>query len=132
MNNDRYERGLTRLREVVGDAGVQIIDALAAVAPDMARYTVEFSYGDVYSRPALDDRGRQITAVAALTSQGHALPQLRVHINGALNVGCTPDEIAEVILQTGLYAGLPAATNAMLVARDVFAERNLMPRHAHQ
>jgi len=102
-----------------------VIEALQEIAPDMAQYTVEFSYGDVYSRPVLDDRSQQIAAVAALTVLGHCRPQLKVHINGALNVGCEPATIIEVILQMVLYVGFPTATNAMLAAHEVFNERGL-------
>jgi 4-carboxymuconolactone decarboxylase len=126
METSRYERGIDRLTEVVGAAGLQVIDALRRVAPDMARYTIEFSYGDLYARRTLDDRSRQIAAVAALTVLGHCQPQLKVHINGALNVGCTPAEIVEVILQMVLYAGFPVTTNAMLAAHEVFEERGCL------
>jgi 4-carboxymuconolactone decarboxylase len=126
MSATRYERGFERLNAVVGSAGVKVVEALKQVSPDMARYTIEFSYGDLYSRTGLDDRSRQIAAVAALTVQGHCAPQLAVHINGALNVGCTPQEITEIILQMVLYAGFPVATNAMLVAEKVFRERGLL------
>ncbi|RDK02739.1 carboxymuconolactone decarboxylase family protein [Paraburkholderia lacunae] len=122
----RYERGIARLTEVVGSAGLQVIDALQQIASDMARYTIEFSYGDLYGRRALDDCSRQIAAVAALAALGHCRPQLKVHINGALNVGCTPVEIVEVILQMVLYAGFPVATNAMLAAHEVFEERGCL------
>jgi 4-carboxymuconolactone decarboxylase len=125
VESQRYERGLDRLKDVVGQAGLDVVAALRKVAPDMARYTVEFSYGDLYSRPALDDRSRQVAAVAALTVIGHCKPQLKVHVNGALNVGCSANEIVEVILQMILYAGFPAATNAMLAAEEVFRERGV-------
>jgi 4-carboxymuconolactone decarboxylase len=72
------------------------------------------------SRPGLDRRSRQLATIAALTALGHA-PQLEVHIRGALNVGCTRQEIVEVILQMAVYAGFPAAINALNVAREVLA-----------
>lgn len=125
MESERYERGLGRLVEVVGSAGLDMIQALGDITPDMARYAVEFSYGDLYSRPALDDRSRQIAAVAGLTVLGHCRPQLKVHVNGALNAGCTRDEILEVILQMALYAGFAVATNAALAAQEVFKERDV-------
>lgn len=123
MNSTRYETGMQRLSEVVGDAGARMIESMRAVSPEMAQYAVEFSYGDLYRRPVLDDRSRQIAAVAALTVLGNCRPQLKVHINGALNVGCTREEVAEVILQMVLYSGFAVATNAMLAAQEVFAER---------
>jgi len=120
----RYERGWAKIREIFGAAGESVILSLRDIAPDLGRYIVEFGFGDVYSRPALDLRMREITTVAALTALGNARPQLKVHIEGALNVGCSRAELVEVILQIALYAGFPAALNGIAVAREVFAERN--------
>jgi len=128
MNNDeRYTRGKLRLAEVDGEGGQHVIDALKDVAPDLARYVIEFGFGDVYSRPGLDLRTRELATVAGLAALGHAQPQLKVHVNGALNVGCTPAEVVEVIIQMALYAGFPAAVNAAFTAKQVFAERGLLP-----
>lgn len=126
MTRTRYERGLTKLAEVDGDAGHQVIESLQNICPDLARYVVEFPFGDIYQRPQLDLKAREIATVAALTALGHCAPQLNVHIKGALNVGCSPDEIVEVILQMAVYAGFPAALNGMRVAKDVFVERGLI------
>jgi len=76
----------------------------------------------VMARPGLDRRSRQFATIAALTALGNAAPQLKVHIAGALNVGCTAQEIVEVILQMAVYAGFPATINALNVAREVFEE----------
>jgi 4-carboxymuconolactone decarboxylase len=75
------------------------------------------------SRPGLDRHTRQLATIAALTALGNAQPQLRVHIAGALNVGCRPQEVVEVILQMAVFAGFPAAINALNVAREVFEQR---------
>lgn len=122
---DRYRAGAAKLEEVVGAAGQRMIDALSRVSPDLARFTVEYSYGDIYSRPQLDLKSRQVAAVAALTVLGSTLPQLKVHVNGALNVGWTPEQIIEVIMQMTLYAGFAVVTNALVAAGEVFAERGL-------
>lgn len=122
-DNTRYTRGLEKLREIDGTAGERVIAALADIAPDFARYLVEFPFGDIYSRPQLDLRSREIAVVAALTALGNAAPQLKVHIHGALNVGCSHDEVIEVIMQMAVYAGFPVALNALFAAREVFAER---------
>ena len=127
MNNERYARGSQRLAEVDGEAGRHVVDALKDVAPDLARYVIEFGFGDVYSRPGLDLRTRELATVAGLAALGHAQPQLKVHVNGALNVGCTPAEVIEVIIQMALYAGFPAALNAAFTAKQVFAERGVSP-----
>jgi 4-carboxymuconolactone decarboxylase len=122
--DDRYERGLERLREVDGSAGERVVESLAGICPDLGRYIVEFGFGDIYSRPGLTLREREIATVAALTALGNATPQLKVHIGAALNVGLSRQEIVETILQMSLYAGFPAALNGMFAARVVFAQQD--------
>ena len=120
-DNLRYERGLAKLQEIDGEGGVKVIESLADIAPDFARLVIEFPFGDVYSRPGLDLRSREIAVVAALTAMGNAAPQLKVHIQAALNVGVTRTEVVEVIMQMAVYAGFPAAINGLMAAREVFA-----------
>ena len=118
--NHRYDRGLAKLQEIDGDAGQRVLESLQEIAPDFARYLIEFPFGDIYSRPGLDLRSREIAVVAALTALGNAAPQLRVHIQAALNVGVTQDEIVETIMQMAVYAGFPAALNGLAAAKEVF------------
>ena len=125
MENERFETGLKKLQEIDGEAGKKVIESLASIAPDLAKYTIEFPFGDIYQRPGLDLKSREIATVAALTALGHCLPQLNVHINGALNVGCKPEEIVETIIQMAVYAGFPAALNGIFAAKEVFDERKL-------
>jgi 4-carboxymuconolactone decarboxylase len=122
-SDDRRTRGLRALAEITGDSGEGVVESLRDIAPDFADWIVDFSYGDVMARPGLDRRSRQFATIAALTALGNAQPQLKVHIAGALNVGCKPQEIVEVILQMAVYAGFPAAINALNVAREVFKAR---------
>jgi 4-carboxymuconolactone decarboxylase len=124
MTDDRYKRGWEKLKQIDGQAGERVIESLKDIAPDLGRYTIEFPFGDVYSRPGLDLKSREIATVAALTALGHSQPQLKVHIHGALNVGCTREEIVEVIIQMSVYAGFPAALNGMFTAKKVFSERD--------
>jgi 4-carboxymuconolactone decarboxylase len=121
--HSRYERGLAKLREIDGEAGERVLQSLEGIAPDFARYLIEFPFGDIYSRPGLDLKSREIAVVAALTALGNASPQLKVHIQGALNVGVTRTELIEVIMQMAVYAGFPAALNGLTAAREVFAAR---------
>jgi len=121
----RYLRGLEKLREIDGKAGERVIAELADIAPDFAKLLIEFPFGDIYSRPQLDLKSREIGVVAALTALGNATPQLKVHIHGALNVGCTRDEVVEIIMQMAVYAGFPAALNGLFAAKEVFAEREI-------
>lgn len=122
--NDRYQKGWEKLKEVDGEAGERVIESLKDIAPDFARLLIEFPFGDIYSRPGLDLKSREIAVVAALTALGNASPQLKVHIHGALNVGCTKQEVVEVIMQMAVYAGFPAALNGLFAAKEVFAERD--------
>jgi 4-carboxymuconolactone decarboxylase len=122
-SEDRRARGLRALAEITGDPGKAMVDSLRDIAPDLANWIIDFSYGDVMARPGLDVRTRQFATIAALTALGNAQPQLKTHIAGALKMGCTRQEIVEVILQMAVFAGFPAASNALSVAREVFASR---------
>ncbi len=121
--SQRYQDGLAMLAQIDGHAGEQVIAALADIAPDLGRYIIEFPFGDIYRRPGLDLKSREIATVAALTALGNAAPQLKVHIHGALNVGCSEQEVIEVIMQMAVYAGFPAALNGIFAAKTVLAER---------
>ena len=123
QTNERYARGWEKLREIDGEVGEKVVASLADIAPDFARYLIEFPFGDIYSRPQLDLKAREIGVVAALTALGNAAPQLKVHIHGALNVGCSEQEVIEVIMQMAVYAGFPAALNGIFAAKAVLAER---------
>jgi 4-carboxymuconolactone decarboxylase len=124
MISDRYDRGLAKLKEIDAEAGERVIEGLKDISPDFARYLIEFPFGDIYTRRGLDLKSREIATVAALVAMGNASPQLKVHIHGALNVGCSQIEIIEVIIQMAVYAGFPAALNGLSAAREVFDERN--------
>ncbi|MDI1342726.1 MAG: carboxymuconolactone decarboxylase family protein [Pseudolabrys sp.] len=117
----RLERGTRVLSEIDGKAGEAVVSSLADIAPDFASYVIEFPFGDIYSRPGLDLRGREIATIAAWPALGNAAPQLRVHIEAGLNVGLSRDEITEVIMQMAVYAGFPAAVNGLFAAKEVFA-----------
>jgi len=105
----------------LGGAQVErLLASLRDIAPDFARDLIEFAFGDIYARPGLDLKSRQIATLAALTVLG-ALPQLKVHIHGALDVGCSREEIVEVLMQMAVYAGFPAALNALAAAKETFA-----------
>jgi 4-carboxymuconolactone decarboxylase len=120
---DRYKQGLENFRRITGRAGKSLAETFQKTAPDLERYLMEFVFGDIYSRTALDVKSRQLAAISALAALGTCQPQLVVHINGALNVGCTEAEIVEVVLAVAIFAGFPAAINAMVIAKQVFADR---------
>jgi 4-carboxymuconolactone decarboxylase len=122
MESSRFTQGQQALYSVHGHIGQDVMAALQDIAPDFARMIIEFPYGDVFSRGVLSSRERQIATIASLTTLGHAGQALKAHIQGALNVGCTRQEIVELIMHMAVYAGFPAAVNAMLAAKEVFAQ----------
>lgn len=124
MDDDqsRHARGARTLSHIHSGHGESVVAALGEIAPDFAKLLVEFPFGDLYSRPGLDLRSRQIATISALVTLGHAERELKWHIRGGLNVGLTRDEIVEIIMQMAVYAGFPAAVNALFVAKEVFSE----------
>jgi 4-carboxymuconolactone decarboxylase len=127
QQSDRFRRGWERLMEVDAEGGERVIANLQDVAPDLGRYVVEFTFGEIYQRPILDLRQRQLVTIAALTTLGGAEPQLEVHINAALNVGLTALEVVEAILHCIPYIGFPRVLNATMVAKRVFEKRGVSP-----
>ncbi len=117
-DDDRYERGRRRLAEIHGERSLATIESLG----DLGRYIVEFAYGEVYSRPGLSLRDRQIATVAVLVALGRS-SQLPVHLRSSLAAGLTPDELREIILQTATLAGFPPAMNAMSTLKTILSER---------
>jgi 4-carboxymuconolactone decarboxylase len=128
MGDDRYERGRRRLAELAGERGESVMAALEEVSPDLARYVIEFGYGDIYSRPTLDDQARQLAAISALSAMGGAEPQLEYHIGIALNVGVQPGEIVETVLFLSPFIGFARTLNAVRSVKRVFASRGLLER----
>ena len=120
---ERFERGWEKLKEIDGEAGVRVIESLKDVSPDLGRYTIEYPFGDVYSRDVLDHRTKELVVVAALTALGNAEPQLKVHIHAALNVGITEEELAEIMILMSVYAGFPSALNGTFALKEVLQER---------
>ena len=125
--NEHFRRGWQRLMEVDAEGGQRVIENLQDVAPDLGRYVIEFAFGEIYQRPGLDLRQRQLITIAALTTLGGAEPQLEVHVNAGLNVGLTAHEVVEAILHCIPYTGFPRVLNAIFVAKRVFEQRNVSP-----
>ncbi len=126
QNRYSYERGLRMLERITSESGENVVRSFDNIAPDLGRYIVEFSYGEIFSRPGIDLKTRELTAVAALTAIANTAVQipLNVHINGALNVGASQTEVIETIMNILPYAGFPAVQNGITVAREVFQSRN--------
>jgi 4-carboxymuconolactone decarboxylase len=123
----RYQRGLEVMNAVDGGSAPAVMENLADIAPALAHHIVAFGFGDIYSRPGLDPKQRQLVTLGILTALGGCEPQLEVHIRTSLNVGLTPTEIVEAFTHAAGYAGFPRALNAITIAKRVFTERNLLP-----
>ncbi|WP_409521757.1 carboxymuconolactone decarboxylase family protein [Pantoea sp.] len=123
-SDNRYATGMVALEAISAGAGKNVTQSLMGIAPDLARFVVEFSYGDILSRKVINNRTKELAIVAMLTALGTAQPQLKVHISAALNVGVTQVEITEVIQQMAIYAGFPAALNGIFAAKEIFNNRN--------
>ena len=121
--DDRYARGLERLDDITRGDGQAVLDALSRISPDFARYVIEYPYGDVFSRSTLSDRQRQLATISMLATLGFAKPELKVHINGALNVGVSEEEIIETMILVSVYVGFPASIHGLRAAQEVFDER---------
>jgi 4-carboxymuconolactone decarboxylase len=125
MPDDRFNHGWETVNRINAEGAQRQWEALSAIAPDFARWIVQSAYGDVLGRPQLPLRDREIATLAALAALGNAPGQLKAHVAGALNVGLSREEIVEVLMQMAIYAGVPAAINALEIAGEVFAERGL-------
>lgn len=117
----RYARGAAVQAQLDPDIGRQVTESLADIAPDFARLTIEFPFGDIYSRPGLDLRSRQIATIAALCAMG-CDRQLVVHCRFARNIGISRDEVVEIVMQMAVYAGWPRAMNGLRAVREAFAD----------
>ncbi len=117
-SQDRYPKGMDVLEEFAGKSARNSLEELGRFAPELSRFAVE-SFGDLYGDHTIDAKTRELATVAALTVLGHALPQLRVHVRAALNVGATPAEVIAIVTQMYAYGGFPAALNAMREVRSI-------------
>lgn len=128
----RFERGAVVLDAIDGEAGANVIASLADISPELGHQVVAWGFGEIYARPGLAPRDRQLVTLGMLTALGGCEPQLDVHVNASLNVGLTPEQIIEALLHSAVYCGFPRALNATFVAKKVFAERGIIPDAASE
>jgi len=121
-DGQRHTQGMEVRRAVLGDAHVD--RAVAGTVPltaDFQDLITRYAWGDIWSRPGLARRERSVAVLTALIALGHH-EELAMHLRAAIRNGLTQDEIVEVILQSAIYCGVPAANTAFRIAKDVFAE----------
>ena len=120
MKKTRFDNGMEQLKAIDGVGGENVIKSLQDISPDL-----EFAFGDIYTRQALNLQERELVTISSLLTAGSCEPQLEVHINGSLNVGIAPQKVIETFLQCIPYTGFPKVLNAVTVAKKVFKERNI-------
>ena len=122
MTNELFEKGLQIRREVLG---AEHVDASLSQADDFSRplqeLVTEYCWGNVWSRPGLDRKTRSLINVAMLTALNRP-HEVKLHLRGALNNGCSKNDIMEVLLQTAIYCGVPAAMDSLRVAKEFLQE----------
>ena len=119
--SEAYQKGLALLNKLHGgQAGEQIVENLKDICPDFVDMTVEWAMQGIMARPGLDLLTREYLLIASCTTLGHTVPQLKAHIDAALKLGGSKEQIVEVILQMTFYAGGAAVSNALSHAKEVF------------
>jgi len=124
MAENKYDMGFNKFKNIYGELGIRVLQNVNETSPDMMKYIVEFAFGEIYSRKGLDIKSREIVSISSLLTLGNAVPQLKSHIHGALNIGCTRGEILEIVIQILLYSGFPNALNGLQTVKEVFEERD--------
>jgi len=120
-----YGRGLAVRKQIFGTEAVdKRMGALGEFGEPLQQLINTYGYGDIWSRPGLERKMRSLVVIG-MNAALNRPAEFKVHVNGALNNGCTPDEIREVCLMVGLYAGIPAANDAHRIALEVFQERGI-------
>ena len=121
-DGERYAQGMRTRREVLSDAHVdRAIASTTEVTADFQDLITRYAWGDIWSRPGLDRRSRSVAVLSSLIAHGHH-EELAMHVRAALRNGLTVDEICEVILQSAIYSGVPAANSAFRIANEVLSE----------
>jgi 4-carboxymuconolactone decarboxylase len=122
--SEAYATGLALLNRLHGgQAGGQMVEAMKDICPDFATMTIEWAMAGIMARPGLDLLMREYLLIASCVTLGHAVPQLRAHIDAALKLGASQPQVVEVILQMTFYAGGAAVANALGIADEVFKAR---------
>lgn len=124
-DDDRSVRGAEVLSKIHAEWGEKkVLPGLKEVAPDFADMVRDFAFGEIYARPGLDLKSRQLVTVAALAAMNSSPVELKAHLFGALKLGWTREELVETLMQIAVYAGFPAAIHALMIAKEVFDERD--------
>lgn len=124
MDNERYKKGMAIRREVLGDA---YVDAAARTTNDFNRpfqeLIGEYVWGTLWARPGIDRRTRAMINLGMLTALGRT-EEVKIYLKASANIGVTRDDVREVLMQTAIYCGIPAALDSFRAAQEVFDEQD--------
>ena len=119
MTMDKYQIGLERMRELLGERADDVVAKLTEIAPDFSKYVVEFAYGDIGARKTLDDKTREVIIVSSLITQGVSGSPLRSHLIAMRNVGWSKAEIIEVFILLIVYVGFPKVVTCIALLSEI-------------
>lgn len=122
MESERMKLGRLNINKLAEGGDTNLMNRLGQTAPDLAKYVLEFVFGDIYERSGLDLKTKQILTITILATLGNAKPQLAYHIKAGLNLGITKEEILSIMTHLAAYAGFPAALNGVATANEVFEQ----------
>lgn len=123
MPDNRTNRGQKTLQKIHASWGSpKVLSLLDDIAPDFKNMIRDFAFGEIYSRPGLDLKSRQLATVAMLAAMNNSPLELKAHLHGALKLGWTKAQLTELLMQSAIYAGFPAALHALLTLKEVLAE----------
>lgn len=123
LKNDRYQKGIKTLRDLAGESSQQVIENIKAFSPDFGDMMIEFGFGDIYSRPKLDLKQREMITLTSLITQGAGERQLTFHFKAALHVGWSIEELIEIIIHCAAYSGFPKAAYALEILQQIDNEK---------
>jgi 4-carboxymuconolactone decarboxylase len=120
--SEAYRQGLKEIALIDPESGKAFVEELKRVSPDFSDYFVEFAFGTIHSRSVLEPKIKELIAVANLTVLGQGQSHLKLSILAAIRVGCSKEEILEVIIQTVIYAGFMRAIIALNLVKEAYEE----------
>ena len=118
------EKGNKKLNDIIGTNAESIIKSFEKTSPDFAKYIVDYAYGEIYARPKLEDKMKELATVSCLIGNGNNGMALKVHLKAMLHVGWTWDEIKELIIFLTVYAGFPACVDAINIVAELEQEQD--------
>ncbi|WP_298943544.1 carboxymuconolactone decarboxylase family protein [uncultured Psychromonas sp.] len=121
----RYALGAQTLNTLNANQVENLEATFKDISPDLARLVIEYGFADIFSRPALDSKHREMATIAALTAMGTAPSQLKFHIKAALHIGVSQVDIREIMILMSVYCGFPAAINGTLALKEVMRETKI-------